>query len=271
MTDNGTVSHVAQSRWSGRRRDSGLPLISAGVLVLVICVAPITATRAALSEEADSNDQGAEQLLLRAGNALGGAERLRAIDRLQITTIERDSRRPEAARGRVYKLWLPDRFQSRVGGVVTHTLNGGRLTFDQDVPLDVRRAAEQAVPAMFRRVALAFLLRAPGLSAPRLQGEETIAGIKGVALEATAPDGRSLKVLFEPESAQPLAIVYPAFVAGSTERLPDQVWRLEDYRTVSGLRFPFRLTTVLAPDWELTTDVSDIKVNPPFTPADFPK
>jgi hypothetical protein len=119
--------------------------------------------------------QAAEQWLQRAGEALGGAAKLRAIDRLRISTVERQSRPPIMPRDRTFKLWLPDRFQSETG-LVTHTLNGGRLTIDRDVPPDVLRSAEEFIPATFRRVSLAFLLRAPGLAAPRVQGQATIAG-----------------------------------------------------------------------------------------------
>jgi hypothetical protein len=57
---------------------------------------------------------------------------------------------------------------------------------------------------------------------------------------------------------------------GSNEPGPDQVWRLEDYRVVDGVRFPFRLA-VVDPTNELITEVREIEVNPPFIPADFPK
>jgi hypothetical protein len=180
------------------------------------------------------------------------------------------AQRPEAALARTFKLWLPDRFQSHVAGFVTHTLNGRHLAFDRVVPPGVQQNAEQAVPATFRRVALAFLLRASDLSPPSLEGEATIAGLSGTLVGFTAPDGRSLKLLLAPTSAHPLALVYSTRIMGSNEPGPDQVWRLEDYRIVDGVRFPFKLTVVDATN-ELITEVREIQVNPAFTPADFPK
>jgi hypothetical protein len=240
-------------------------------MALCFGVGPLTELRAdpwRTRELAHEGSQAAEQLLQRAADALGGTGRLRAIDRLRITAVERQSLPPHSARDRAFKLWLPDRFQSQVVGLVTHTLNGGHLSIDREVPPDVRRTAESATQGGFRRMALAFLLRAPGLSAPRVRGEATVDGLRGTLVEFTDPDKRSLKLLLAPTSAHPLAIVYPVRVVGSTEQLPDRVWRLEDYRVVDGVRFPFRLTT--GPKG-LTTEVQRIEVNPPFTPTDFPK
>lgn len=242
-------------------------------LALAVCIAPMSHTRADLSatpEIAGARAQSAEDLLLRAGNALGGADKLRAIDRLHIATSEWRARRPEAALVRTFRLWLPDRFQSHVEGIVTHTLNGRHLAFDRVVPPEAQRNAEQAIPAMFRRVALMFLLRAPALSAPRLHGEATIGGLTGTLIEFTAPDGRSLKLLLAPTSAHPLALVSSTRIMGTNEPGPEQVWRLEDYRVVDGVRFPFKLTVVDATN-ELITEVREIQVNPRFTAADFPK
>lgn len=241
-------------------------------LGVALCVAPMPVFRAHLSgigEPIGQEDPAAKQLLERAGNALGGADRLRAISRLRITAIERESRNPESGQGRTFKVWLPDRFQSNVAGLVTHTLNGGRLTIDREVPPEVRRNAEQAIPGMFRNVALAFLLRTPSSSAPRLHGEVIITGLKGTLVEFTAQDGKSRKLLLAPKTAHPLALVYSVRAFGSTEQRPDLVWRLEDYRIIDGVRFPFRLTIVF-PQNQLITEVKEIEVNPRFTPADFP-
>lgn len=241
-------------------------------LALALCAWGPTDVRAHLRGISDFTEraQHAEQLVRRAGDALGGAERLSGIDRLRISVLERQSWRPEAPYGRTFKLWLPDRFQSRVEGVVTHTLIGGRVTFDREVPPEAERNAQLAIPATFRRVALAFLLRAPGVSGPTLKGETSIAGLKGTLVEFTASEGSSLKLLLEPASARPLALVYSVRALGSNEQIPDVVWRLEDYRTVDGVKFPFRLTMV-RPKNEIVTEVQRIEVNPRFTPADFSK
>jgi hypothetical protein len=270
---NGGTPHTpTRVRGSGPLGNAGLLLISVAAVAIGLSAAPLTEARAVsgTAEGPSGGSQTAEQLLRRAGAALGGADRLLAVERLQIVTAQWGSRRPESVRGRTYKLWLPDRFQSHVDGLVTHTLNGGRLTVDPDLPPEGRRNAEQAIPRMFRRVALAFLLRAPGLGAPRSQGEARIAGLSGTLVEFPAADGRSLKLLLASTSGQPLALVYPVRVMGSDEELPDEVWRLEDYRVVDGVRFPFRLTIVRA-ESESITEVREIKVNPLFTPVDFPK
>jgi hypothetical protein len=240
---------------------------------MALYVGPMLEVRAHLSETPEDTDQGTQaagQLLQRAGNAVGGGERLRAIERLHITAVERQRWGQEVARGRSFKLWLPDRFQSHVEGFATHTLNGGRLTIDREVLPETRRSAEVAIPAMFRRVALAFVLRAPGMSVSRLHGETTIAGPRGILVEFTATDGRNLKLVLAATSAHPLAIIYPVRDSRSNQQLPDRVWRLEDYRVVDGIRFPFRLTLV-RPGREIVTEVQEIKVNPSFTLADFPK
>jgi hypothetical protein len=254
-----------------RRRERGLKWWAA--LAVAVCIVPMSHTRADLSATpgiADARAQSAEELLLRAGNALGGADKLRAVDRLHIVSSESQTRRPEAALARTFKLWLPDRFQSHVGGIVTHTLNGRHLAFDRVVPPTVQRNAELAIPALFRRVALAFLLRAPDLSPPQLEGAATIEGLSGTLVGFTAPDGRSLKLLLAPTTAHPLALVYSTRIMATNEPGPERVWRLEDYRVVDGVRFPFRLTVIDAKN-QLITEVREIQVNPRFTPADFPK
>jgi hypothetical protein len=271
-SNSGTPYNVAR-HVPGRARNGAREPIWGALLAITLCVPTTVHLRGHLwgtPECAHEGDQAAEQLLQRAANALGGAARLRAIDRLQITAVERQSQRPDSARGRKFKLWLPDRFQSNVEGLVTHTLSGGRLTIDRELSPEMRRNAERSIPGMFRRVALAFLLRAPGLGDPRLHGEATIAGLKGSLLEFTATDGRNPKLLLAPNSAHPMALILPARAMDSTEQLPDQVWRLEDYRVVDGVRFPFRLT-IVDPKNEIITEVQEIEVNPSFTPADFPK
>lgn len=263
-----TVCNMACRRAHWPSLPGGRIRRSAAVLAIALYVGPMSGVRA--TKDGDQVRPAAEQLLREAENALGGAEKLRAIDRLHITVVERQSWRSEAApRGRSYKLWLPDRFQSRVEGFAAHTLMGGRLTLDRPVSPEARRSAENAIPATFRRVALAFLLRAPGLSAPRLQGEATIDGLKGTLVGFSTPDGRTLKLLLAQRSRHPLALIYPVLLAESNER-PDRVWRLEDYREVNGVRFPFRLT-IVRPTSEIVTEVQAIKVNPPFTPSDFAK
>jgi hypothetical protein len=272
--NSGTVHNVARLRGPGRFPNGGLVLIWGVAIAMALCagVGPLTEVRADPRRTREFTHEGsqaaAEQLLQRAADALGGAGRLRAIDRLHITAVERQSLPPKSAWRRAFKLWLPDRFQSKVEGFVTHTLNGGHLTIDREVAPDVRRTAESATQARFRLMALAFLLRAPGLSAPRVRGDATVNGLRGTLVEFTAPDGRSLELLLAPTSAHPLAIVYPVRVVGSTEQVPDQVWRLEDYRVVDGVRFPFRLTTYPG---ELIMELQQIEVNPQFTSADFPK
>ncbi len=215
------------------------------------------------------DSQDAVQWLMRAGDALGGAARLRAVERLRIAAVESQSQPPNMPQTRTFKLWFPDRFQSETA-LVTHTLSGNRVHFNREVPVEAQEYAKEAIPATFRRVALAFLLRAPGLSAPRLQADATVAGLRGALVEFTAVDGRILKLLLAHRTAEPLALVYAPRVLGSDQTLPERVWRLEDYRVVDGVRFPFRLT-ILHPKNQIITQVKQLEVNPRFSPADFPR
>lgn len=215
-----------------------------------------------------SAPQSVQSVLARAADSVGGAKRLQAIDRLRISVVEKQSRPPISPRSRILKLWLPDRFQNSLPGLVTHTLHGTRLTFDRDVSPEIRGNAERSIPGMFRRVALTFLLRAPGLGRPRLAGDATIEGMSGTVVEFPTPGGSPMKMLFAKDSGQPLAVIIPVRAMGSAEVYPDQVWRLEDYRAVGGVRFPYRLT-ILHPENLLITEVQQIDVNPPFTAKDF--
>lgn len=231
--------------------------------VVVIMVALVAASSPSIT----GVRQPEQSVMERAMTALGGAQKLLAIDRLRISVVEKATLPPNTPRSRTFKIWLPDRFQSSMTGVVTHTLHGTKLTIDRDVTPDIRRDAEQAIPNVFRRVTLAFLLRGPGLNSPRVAGNATIEGMHGTMVEFPRSDGNVLKLLIG-QNGQPLAVVFPVRAAGSDAKRPDQVWRLEDYRTVQGVRFPFRLVLV-HPQNPLITEVQSIEVNPPFTTKDF--
>jgi len=92
--------------------------------------------------------------------------------------------------------------------------------------------------------------------------------MSGTVVEFPTADGTSMKMLFEKASGHPIAVIVPVRGMGSAEVFPDQVWRLEDYRAVGGVRFPYRLT-ILHPENPLITEVQQIDVNPPFTVKDF--
>lgn len=220
-------------------------------------------------EPAQDEVQSAARWIERAGDFLGGAAKLKAVDRLHLTVTESQSQPPHMPRTRIFKLWLPDRFQSDTE-LYTHTLRGSSVHINREVPPEARTNAEEALPALFRRVAMAFLLRAPGLGAPRVEADARVGDLRGALVEFTAQDGRHLRLLLAHDTAAPLALVYSTRVLGTNESLPDQVWRLEDYREVDGLRFPFRLT-LLHPRNLVITQVQRVEVNPRFADADFPR
>jgi len=240
------------------------------VVATVVCVGLLLVTGLNGNHSAGPAPQTAEAVLARAAESLGGAARLRAIDRLRIEVQQRQSMSPAPPRPRSYNLWLPDRFQNVVPGLVTHTLVGGKLTFSRDVSDEIRQNAEESIPAMFRVVSLQFLLRGPGLAAPRLVGDATIEGMTGTVVAFPRADGSGvpLRILFARDSGQPLAMVGSTRPFGSTDPPTDRVYRLDDYRAVDGVRFPHRIT-IVDPKNELITEVQRIVVNPPFTAKDF--
>lgn len=215
--------------------------------------------------------QNAEEVLDRAYASVGGSSRLRAVDRLRISLDEKQTLQPDTARARVYKVWLPGRFQNILPGLVTHTLVDGKLSFDREVSAEVRSNAEQSIPGVFRFVTLTFLLRAPDLGPPKFVGAQTIDGLSGFVVEfpkTGRDEGRPIRMLFDKETGLPRAVITSSRPFGSTGQFVDQVRRLDDYREVGGVKFPHKIT-LQHPQNPIIAQIQKIEVNPTFTAKDF--
>lgn len=215
-------------------------------------------------------DARAQKLLARARNVVGGAGRLAAIERLVVETTERPVGGKASALQRTYRLLLPDSFQSTVPGVVAHTLDRGSFWMDRSAQPDTIETAERSTRARFLIVSVAFLLRAPDerRTPVRALGRMRVQGMEGEVLEFQPPTGSPLGLMVSPESGMPMCLIVAVRAASSGQ--PGQAtWRLEDYRDVQGLRFPFRLALVPDEASRVEVLVTGLVVNPLLVPEHF--
>lgn len=216
-------------------------------------------------------DTRSRQLLAHAYRAVGGAERLAAVDRLVIQATEtRLDGRNQAPRPRLYKLLLPDRFQSIRPGFVTHTLDGSSFWMDRAVEPAIRTTAERSTRSTFMAVSLAFLLRAPDQSSTHVQalGRRQVQDLDGEVVEFRPFRGGAVRLMLAGDSGMPIAVIVAVQDSETGER-GVTTWRMEDYREVGGVKYPFRLVRVSDRIPRIVTDVTDLKVNEVLTPLDF--
>jgi hypothetical protein len=275
----------------------GLALLLSGLGMLVVAAAAAAGGALVSAPQADAR---AQALLARARAAVGGADRLAVVDRLTIETTDtpaagrnaplhppaggaaapasESSREtappgpPSLALTRTYKLFLPQRFQSIIHGRVTHTLDGDSFWMEPVPDPNVGETAERSTRANFLMVSVAFLLTPPDERATTIRalGRMRVQDLDGEVLEFKPRVGPPLRLMLALPSAMPVAVISTVRDA-ATGKQADASWRMQDYRAVDGVKFPFRLVRVREPYPPTITVVQDLKVNPSLTARDFRK
>ena len=219
----------------------------------------------------------ANAMLQAARSHLGGNE----LDRVRSLEVERN--------GTLYRLAFPSRFQTEVptpfGRSVT-TL-AGDVVWQVDPPTPpggaqpMPRSMEWLVNRERTRMAefaAIYLLRPlpPSKFEVLDLGMQTFWDLTGRVLELRSPASDPVRLVVDSVSNRPLALVWRRRISPSPEPC-DLVARLEDYRDVGGLRFPFLVRFQIVnqgknPDRALARYSSArIDVNPVFSLEMFRK
>ena len=261
-------------------------LVAISTLFLVESARPLSAG-ISRPRQARTADGEAERVLSQARASLGGSNALDAVSTLEIHGVEERGAPGAVPNGATvygsapepfgFKMRWPDRFQVTRGWFI-HTLDGRafwkRQTGGPPVPdtPDLEATARRSTELNSAYLTLAFLLRTPPSLRwePRYRGVTKIDGLEGPTIEFVGPSGRGPKMVFDAVRHLPLAVVTTArrYEATGGERLLDVVKKLDDYRRVGGLLFPFRLDEQ-TPGQHVITRITSVRVNPPLGVRDF--
>jgi hypothetical protein len=273
-------------RQSFNRRRSGHTLLLLAIALLATATTkPAASTRQPARQEAQrqglTSARTPETILRDAREALGGDARLRGVKALVVDGyMVSDQRGKEYTQPYGFRMLLPDRFQM-MDNPFGHTLDGAECWMKEDVPGappasdDLRRTARRATESRFYREAVTFLLQAPAGFAVQTRAVPSsgVPGLDGEAIELTRHGAQfPLVMVFDQKTHRPVALVGKALRSN-----PDMgdaftvtnVTRLEDFRAVDGIQFPFRLDDRLGDDLHVTTTIQKVLVNPPLTQQDF--
>lgn len=200
----------------------------------------------------------ANQMLEKAVASIGGQPR---IDRVKTLLIEATRRGSDGVESPLmYRMMLPDRFQEVSS--MTYTINGESYWQTPETTEQNRAMAKTAKTRTFVELALAMLLRSPAL----ISVDAEAAGSTGLVFRW---GDRTMNMEFDPATHRPISFSHQGRLIrdGVAEPVVRTV-RLEDYRTVAGVAFPFRWRETFG-SAEFTTQVSKLLVNSGVSPADF--
>lgn len=215
----------------------------------------------------------AEALLARGKEALGGANLLSAVRALEVEGLRIREPGDDHAETDLYgfRLLLPGHFQS-TDNPYRHTIQGPSFWMKDDTSSgidlteSIRTTAQRSTRRRFAHSALTFLLSTvDGSPVPaRLSpcGPDT-----GPAAECLAitTDGFTFKLRFDEATGRPSAILTETLFDGAPAV---RIERLEDYRQVGGLWFPFRIDESVG-GYHSVTRLSVVRVNGELSPSDF--
>jgi len=238
-----------------------------GLVALVLSLAVVRVPAA----QGQATRSGDPAILIKARNWIGTAAARAAVKSLEATGTQTMSSGPVNAYH--FKFLLPDKYMKAYPGM-THVVSGpdwwsippfNPALLPTPISLDRRHAD-------LNRDSTLFLLTPPPASGVVItpKGRGTVEGLTGEVVGLIFPGPLTLTLVFDPSDGHPIGYTNPYTRIGATrgDSSGIAVTRFEDYRIVSGVKFPFKLTSI-AGDITDVTVITSIRVNEGVSAADF--
>jgi hypothetical protein len=210
-------------------------------------------------QNAETQANAAERILQRARSAISAGRRVESVTALSGETrrIWDNGRADPVA----FTLQLPDKFQTRIGKI-SHTLSGNLFWQNLENPPAIQDRARDATRDRAARMTILLLLRTPqflpvqAVASPPQQFE-------GKQAEVVEFKGDSLKLRLFIDGKSHLPLGFEAASRATASGASDLTHRglLQEYRIVSGVRFPFRMDETIG-EFHGVTVVDALQVNP---------
>lgn len=213
--------------------------------------------------------QEVQALLERTRRALGGKGRLLNVRSLAIdATLDFEGQPP---RPFAQLLLLPDRFQERQGKT-TYTINGQEYWQEPEPAPQIAQQARRLKTYAFATQCVVFLLRTPASVPLRAaRQEDADSGVDAVLLEG--PDGFLRTLEIDRSSYRLRAVTFQSSLTqGGIEVRGTSRTTIDEYRTVDGVWFPSRTTTLqTGSPVKMTVNYVSIRENEGVRTTDFVK
>ena len=235
------------------------------VLVLSLAIVLVPAVQGQATRSADP------AILIKARNWIGTAAARAAVKSLEATGTQTLSTGPVYAYH--FKYLLPDKYMKDFPGM-THVVSGpdwwsippfNPALLPAPISLDKRHANLNLDSTL-------FLLTPPPASRVVItaKGRGTVEGLTGEIVDMVFPGPLALALVFDPNDGHPIGYTNHYQIIGATrgDSAGIMTTRLEDYRVVNGVKFPFKLTSIYGDRVDATV-IKSIRVNEGVSAADF--
>ena len=178
-----------------------------------------------------------------------------------------------------FKLMLPDKHWMAYPGGIAHVVNGKDTwsVSTSPLPLPLAPAAPMTLerrqyPMQFH--AIQFLLMALPQSKVTFsdRGSGASHGLVGALIDVRLPEAKSMTLIGDPGDGHVIGLTKPVTRTGNTFGPSEdtEVVRFDDFRTVRGVKFPFR---IVSESFGITNTlvIDTIKVNEGVSASDFVK
>jgi len=236
-------------------------------LVLSLAVVRVPAVQGQATRSADP------AILIKARNWIGTAAARAAVKSLEATGTQTLSTGPVYAYH--FKYLLPDKYMKDYPGM-THVVSGpdwwsippfNPALLPAPVSLDKRHADLNLDSTL-------FLLTPPPASRVVItaKGRGTAEALAGDIVDIVFPGPLALTFVFDPKDGHPIGYTKPYRIIGATrgDSAGIMTTKLEDYRVVNGVKFPFKITSTYGGHIDATV-ITSIRVNEGVSAADFGK
>jgi len=246
----------------GNPKDFGKPLTTLGKVTELDLTIPEPKQELSTADAA-SLARG-KQLLERAQQAMGGAEKMAAVkDRTY--TGEATLENPPGLKIKLVNAYLaPDKIRQEqelpIGKIVTYSdAKSGWLATPQGVQAMPPETLKQAQGELFRELLLVLLSDRDASRRVNATGENTA--------EITTADGQSVRIEFDPATGLPSRLTYTE--AGQNGAPAETTETLSDWRDTAGFKLPYRAVQQENGTKVLEVTVSGYKINSGLSEADL--